>query len=423
MKRWHFFKRCTGCKPPTLLENIMTETTKTAEQFAAETKAAFDASINAVKGIAEEALGKSAKGEALAETFKQKADEALTELNAVNARLLEVEQSMVKRRNAGDPEAVKSLGQQFVEAENVQAFLASGSRSGKADLRIKATLTSLTTDAAGSIGAAVAPTRLPGIVALPQRRMTVRDLLTSGRMDGNSLEYVQEVGFNNSAAPVAEDAAKPSSDMQLSLVSTSAKVIAHWMKASRQMLDDVAQLQSVIDQRLLYGLAYAEELQLLSGDGTGQNLNGLIPQATAYSAPFAPSSGTAIDTVRLAMLQAALAEYPSSGVVMNPTDWARIELTKDTTGAYIIGNPQGTLSPTLWGVPVVATQAITVDKVLVGAFQMGAQLFDRWDARVEVGYVNDDFTKNLVTVLGEERLALAVYRPEAFIYADLGYVA
>jgi HK97 family phage major capsid protein len=71
---------------------------------------------------------------------------------------------------------------------------------------------------------------------------------------------------------------------------------------------------------------------------------------------------------------------------------------------------------------VVATQAITVDKFLVGAFKLGAQLFDRWDARVEVGYVNDDFTKNLVTILAEERLALAVYRPEAFIYGDFGNV-
>jgi hypothetical protein len=107
---------------------------------------------------------------------------------------------------------------------------------------------------------------------LPQRRMTVRDLLTPGQMDGNSLEYVKETGFTNNAAMVAEGAAKPSSDIQLDLITTSAKVIAHYMKASRQVLSDIAQLKSVIDQRLLYGLAYKEETQLLNGDGTGQNL-------------------------------------------------------------------------------------------------------------------------------------------------------
>ena len=94
------------------------------------------------------------------------------------------------------------------------------------------------------------------------------------------------------------------------------------------------------------------------------------------------------------------------------------QLAESGDGRYIIGNPQGTLTPTLWGLPVVATQAMTIRKFLTGAFKLGAQLFDRWDARVETGFVNDDFIKNLVTVLAEERLALAVYRPEAFIYGD-----
>ena len=117
---------------------------------------------------------------------------------------------------------------------------------------------------------------------------------------------------------MAEGAAKPSSDIQLDLKSTSAKVIAHWFKASRQSLDDVPQLRSLIDNRLLYGLAFKEELQLLSGDGTGQNLHGIIPQASAYAEPFTPDSGTNIDTLRLAMLQAVLAEYPATGHVLNP---------------------------------------------------------------------------------------------------------
>jgi HK97 family phage major capsid protein len=104
---------------------------------------------------------------------------------------------------------------------------------------------------------------------------------------------------------------------------------------------------------------------------------------------------------------------------MHPTDWATIETLKDADGRYIIGNPQGTTQPTLWGLPVVATQAITVRKFLTGAFKLGAQVFDRWSARVELATENeDDFIKNLVTILAEERLALAVYRPEAFIYGD-----
>ncbi|WP_436409596.1 phage major capsid protein [Kaistia defluvii] len=396
---------------------------KSASELATEIKADFQKSFDKVKEIAEEALGKAKSGEQLTEGIKQKADEALTKMNGLGEQIAEIEQKLARSGGGSDGEAHKSFGQQFVESDNFKAFADSKfGRTSKADLQIKATITSATSNAAGSAGAAVAPTRLAGINELPQRRLTVRDLISPGRMDGSALEYVKETGFTNSAAPVAEGAAKPGSDIQLSLVTTSAKVIAHWMKASRQILDDVAQLTSYIDERLLYGLAYVEEAQLLNGDGTGQNLNGIIPQATAYSAPITVSGATSIDMIRLMHLQAALAEFPSTGTVMHPSDWAWIELLKDTTGQYIIGNPQGGLSPTLWGLPVVATPAMSVDKVLTGAFRLGAQLFDRWDARVETGYVNDDFTKNLVTILAEERLALAVYRSESFIYGDFGRV-
>lgn len=401
----------------------MADETKSVADLAAEIKADHAKAVDAVKAIAEEALGKAKAGETLTGSVKEKADEALLKMNELQATVDTMAQKLARGDGGGEGERAKSFGEQFVENEGVKHFLASSPSKGKADIRIKATLTSATTDAAGSVGDAVNATRLPGVMPLPQRRLTVRDLLSQGRMDGNALEYVKETGFVNGAAPVAEGAVKPSSDLKFDLVTTSAKVIAHWMKASRQILDDVAQLRSIIDQRLIYGLAYVEEDQLLNGDGTGQNLNGIIPQATAYSAAFTPGSATAIDTIRLAMLQAALAEYPATGIVLHPTDWARMELTKDGDGRYIIGNPQGTIAPTLWGLPVVATQAMDVDTFLVGAFRLGAQVFDRWDARVEVGYVDDDFIRNLVTILAEERLALAVYRPEAFITGDLGFVA
>lgn len=396
----------------------MTET-KSAEQLATETKAAFEAKFDAVKEIAERALSMAEKGETFTAEDKARADEALTGMNGLKAQFEDMEQKLSRGMAGGDEQ--KSIGEQFVDSEGFKSFAgtAFSKNAGGADMRVKATLTSATTDAAGSVGAAVQTTRLPGILELPQRRMTIRDLITPGRMDGNSLEYVRETGFTNNAAIVAEGALKPSSDLKFDLVNTSAKVIAHWMKASRQILSDVSQLSSTIDQRLLYGLAYAEEQQILNGDGTGQNLNGIVPQATAFAPAFTPDMETPIDRIRLAMLQAALAEFPATGSVLHPTDWATIELTKDTTGRHIIGNPQGTAQPTLWGLPVVATQAMAQGKFLAGAFRLGAQLFDRWDARVETGYVDDDFIRNLVTILAEERLALAVYRPEAFIYGDV----
>ncbi len=368
----------------------------------------------------------AAKNAELSAETRTQVDALLLKQGELQANLQSAQQLLAKleANGAGGDVQHQSLGQQFVNNDDVKAFLSKTTPRGRADLTVKAAITSLTTDADGSAGDLVQTTRLAGVQALPQRRMTVRDLLTPGNMDGNALEYVKETGFTNNAGMVAEGAKKPESSIKFDLVSTTAKVIAHYMKASRQILSDASQLASLIDGRLRYGLAFKEEQQLLNGDGTGQNLLGIIPQATAFAAPFDPAgTETNIDNIRLAFLQAELAEFPSTGVVMNPIDWARIELLKDTTGRYIIGNPQGVLGATLWNRPVVTTQAITVDKFLAGAFKLGAQVFDRWQARVEVATENeDDFVKNMVTVLAEERLALAVYRPEAFIYGDFGNI-
>lgn len=392
----------------------------------AEIKAALDKISGQVREAGEKALAEAAKGVQMSTSNKEKVDELLLKQGELQANLQATQQALAKIESSGRGSDAphQTLGQRFIESDDVKAFLGKTTPRGRVDMTVNAAITSLTTDADGSAGDLVQTTRVPGVLGLPQRRMTVRDLISPGTMDGSALEYVKETGFTNSAAPVAEGVKKAESTLKFDLVSTTAKVIAHFVKASRQILSDAAQLQSLIDQRLRYGLAYKEELQLLNGDGTGQNLLGIIPQATAYVAPFDPAgTETGIDMIRLALLQAELAEYPSTGIVMNPTDWARTELLKDTTGRYIIGNPQGVIGAALWNRPVVTTQAIAVDKFLAGAFQMGAQVFDRWQARVEVATENeDDFVKNMVTVLAEERLALAVYRPEAFIYGDFGNV-
>uniref|UniRef100_UPI003CDF86B7 Major head protein n=1 Tax=Xanthomonas phage phiXacJX1 TaxID=3374911 RepID=UPI003CDF86B7 len=365
---------------------------------------------------------RAVKEQELNASVRAKVDELLMAQGALQADLKAAQQRIaeVEGNGAGGDVQHISIGQQFVNSDSFKAMAESGGQRGRAELNIKAAITSLTTNADGSAGATVQTTRLPGIRELPQRRMTIRSLLAQGTMEGNTLEYVRETGFTNAAAPVAEGAQKPESSLKFDLVQTSAKVIAHWMKASRQILSDSAQLQSFINARLLRGLEVVEENQLLNGNGTGQNLLGLLPQATAFAAPITVANATAVDRLRLALLQAQLAEFPATGIVLNPADWAGIELLKDTQGRYILGNPQGTLAPTLWGLPVVATQAMAAGQFLTGAFDAGAQVFDRWAARVEVATENqDDFIKNMVTILAEERLALAVYRPESFIKGSL----
>lgn len=394
--------------------------TKSAEQLADE----INARIDGVKGIAEDALSKAAAGESLTAAEKQKADEALAEVNGLKSRLDELEQKAA--RGGGEDAPDGTFGERFTASEGFKSFSGDARDGTRTSMKFdqKNDMTT-TTGGAGGMGAMVHPAYQPGLQMLPDRRMTIRDLIAPGQTDSAIISYDRETGFNNAAAMVAEGDAKPQSDITIEEVTVNTRVVAHWMRVTQQALSDVPQMRSIIDGRLRYGLDFKEESQLLNGDGTGQNLTGLVTAATAYAKPDASLADPSqiIDTLRYAMLQAALAEYPASGHIMNPIDWARIETLKDGDGNYIIGLPQGTASPTMWGLPVVATQAMAVDKFMTGSFSMATQIFDQWAVRIETGFQNDDFTRNKVTVLAEKRLALAVYRPEALIYGDFGNVA
>jgi HK97 family phage major capsid protein len=393
---------------------------KSAAELASEFKRDFETKHDKVKEIAEKALAEAEKGVKATGTVKELADEAILGMNEAKARLDELEQKMA--RGAGDGDVPRTAGERFVEDEQFKAFAGQTRPRGRVLVEVK-DITSLTTDAPGSAGALVNADRRGLQVELPQRRMTVRALLLPGTTASNSIEYEQEKLFTNNAAPTAEGTLKPQSELQFEDKTATVRTIAHWMRTSVQILADAPGLRSIIDQRLRYGLAYVEEQQLLNGSGTGQNLLGLVTASTPYAAPGSLAATTPLDTIRLMILQAALAEYPPNGIVMNPIDMAAIEMAKDDQGRYLIGNPQGGIAPTLWRLPVVETQAMGVDKALVGAFNLAAQIFDRQDATVDVSTEDqDNFVKNKVTIRAEERLALAIYRPQAIVYGDLGRV-
>lgn len=351
---------------------------------------------------------------------KEKVDQLLVNQGELQARLQAAEQKMVSLDSRGaDVQTLQSMGFQVADSDEWKAFASSKPGKGSSqNFSVKAAITS----AIGSGGSLVDPTRVPGIVGPGLRRLTVRDLLNWGRTNSNSVEYVRELGFTNNANVVSENPAsgKPESDLTFELDSAPVATIAHYVRASRQILDDAPMLQSYIDGRLIYGLKLVEENQLLNGSGVGLNINGLVTQATAYSNPGVTVVGeTAIDRLRIAMLQVELAEYYADGVVLNPIQWTEIELTKETTRGYIMANPSSIMGPTLWGRPVVATTAMADGDFLVGSFQMGAQGWDRQDVNVTVSFEDrDNFIKNMATILVEERLALTVYRPEAFVTGD-----
>lgn len=230
--------------------------TKSVAELATEIKGDFDKQVDVVKEIAEKALTEAGKGIEATDALKEKADEALNQLNELKESLAELEQKSL--RGGGEEGEEKSVGAQFTESEEFKSFQATQRQNGSASVDIKADLTT-TTGGAGGMGAAIHSQHLPGIQPLPQRRMTVRGLLMPGQADGPNIDYDRETGFANNADMVAEGDLKPQSDFTIEEVQTRTKVIAHWMRASKQTLSDVAQIRSIIDNRLLYGLAFKEE--------------------------------------------------------------------------------------------------------------------------------------------------------------------
>jgi HK97 family phage major capsid protein len=372
-----------------------------------------------VKAVAQQALDQAANAAGVSAETKDTADKLLLAQSEILGRVQSAEQIIARiEQGNGTREDVKSLGELIATSEQAKAF--NPQMRGSFSVTVpRAAIDS----SSGSAGDLIQPTRVPGIVAIPQQRLFVRDLLPVATTDSNSIEYVRESGFTNNANVVSENPTdpKPESDLTFELDTAPVVTIAHWIRASKQVLRNAGQLQGYINNRLLYGLRLREEAQLLKGSGVGLNMNGIYTQASAYANPgVVVQHETAIDRIRIMMLQVALAEYDADGIVINPIDWAEIELTKTDDNAYLMANPRGLLGPTLWGRPVVATKSLNANEALVGAFQLGAQVWQNEAANVTVSNQDrDNFVKNMVTILAEMDEALTVFRPEAFVKGSL----
>lgn len=420
---------------PGVLEGIMTASGGVAmsvEQLLEKVNQSLEKVKTEVKQTADKALEEATKAGSLSSEVKAAADRGLAELNQLlqastaltkkveegDARMRDLEQRL-EQRNRGTKEAPKSLGEIIVSDEAVKQFIGKGAK-GSVTVKVNNAITSATTSA----GDLIWSQRDPEVVGLPRRRLSIRQLLGQGRTTSNLIEYAKMVTRTNNADMVTEGGMKPESNYVWDRDDAPVRTIAHWVPVSRQAMDDIPQLQTEIDGELRYGLDLKEEQELLRGSGAGQHLHGLIPQATAYSAAFVVAGEQHIDILRLALLQASLAEYPADGIVLHPTDWARIELLKDGENRYLWAAPRnGMGQPALWGLPVIDTQAMNVDEFLVGAFRTAATIYDRMDTEVLISSEDrDNFVKNMLTVRAEKRLALAVKRPAALVTGDFGVV-
>lgn len=378
----------------------------------------LETTLGEVKEFAKEFREKHAEGSKVGDETKEKADKALTELTGLRSEITELSQKLAQGRRGGgeDGQALKSLGVEVANHDDIKAY-AEGGCKGTVGITVKAI-----TSGSGSAGALITPDRQSDIVQMPRMGLRVRDLLTPGQTESNSIEYAYQVTRTNNAAGTAETTQKPESVYEWAVDNAPVRTIAHWVPASRQAMDDILQLQSLIDGELRYGLDDAEDAELLLGDGTGQHLEGLYTVATAYSQPagVAVVGETKIDRLRLAILQVELADYSPDGMVIHPTQWANIELTKDSANGYIFANPQSMAGPVLWGRPVVSTRRIGANNFLTGNFKLAGQIFDRMDTEVRISDQDrDNFIKNMLTVRAEKRLALVIRRAAALVKGSL----
>ena len=340
------------------------------------------------------------------------------------------------------PTEAKSLGQMFTDSPEFKSL--QGGRNGanmvspfvlnssvaNAGFNVKDVYSALPTGTPGSFGTI----QRDAMVTPPTRTKRVRDLFPARTTTAAVIEYFRMLGFTtpgttavNNAGPVAERsggafAAKPQSSFQFVGEQAPVRTLAHWEAAHRNVLADEPQLRSIIDNELLYGLRLQEDYQILQGDGTGENLKGILETTGIQTYDWSdgattPVADTKADAIRRAATLALLAYYEPTGVVLNPQDWEDIELTKDANGQYLIAVSVAMGGePKLWRVPVVDTPAMPVGQALIGAFGTGAQLYDREQASIRISEQHADFfVRNAIVILAEQRLALAVKRPESFV--------
>jgi len=267
------------------------------------------------------------------------------------------------------------------------------------------------------------------MVERQRRTSRVRDLFPVTRTDSATIEFFQVVGFTNAASTVPQRnegntafGLKPQSSLSFSSQQVAVRTIAHWEAAHRNVLADEPQLRGIIDNELLYGLRLTEDAQILAGTGQGEDLLGILntPGIQSYNwsgGVTTPVPDTKADALRRAATLAFLSFYEPTGVVVHPNDWEDIELTKNSQGDYLLAVSIALGGePRVWRMPVVDSPAIQEGTALLGSFGIGAQIYDREQANIRVAEQHSDFfVRNAVVVLAEERLAVAVKRPESFV--------
>jgi len=360
---------------------------------------------------------------------------ALTKVGDLENQLKAVAQRSSRPPGSGPGSMeLKSLAQQVVETDQFKACSFNGrfamQSTVKGRLRPDYTKAGTTIIEGGPTvitppvgGIPIFPYR-HGLVPQPFPPIVMRDVVPVLPLDGtNAVEYVQETWtYPGADYQVLEGDKKFQTGVTYTDKTANVRTIANFVKVSRQMASDVPFIMSTIQQKLSMFVLLKEDREILYGDNSAGHLHGLMPQATAlasfWTAPGTNNTFTSVDELNIAETHIENLFYFPTAVILNPTDEAKIEMMKTTFGSYVLNDraPREDGLMRLWGLPVVTTPNMAVGDFLVGAFPGNCTLFDRETVTVEIAFQNeDDFVRNLVTIRAEERVAFAVFTPQAFV--------
>ena len=363
---------------------------------------------NAVKSTElEKAIEAKASKDDIEALKNELKENQVSQIKALNDTLKEYGVA-IKKLSAGErDEAAKNVSSLYKGLKEGQSTLDAIKNGGSDKLKFKAAGTMLiSTNISG--GNVPVEQRLSGLDDIPSREVRLLSIVSRGTASSNVISWVSKVNRDGAAAGTAEGTLKNQIDFDIIVNSENVKKFTAYIKISEEMVDDIDFMNTEINNELVSELLRAIELQVYSGDGTGLNLNGIVTQATAFvaaTAPVAVDNANLVDVLRTAITQIKIAnQMPPNYIMLHPTDvLGLLQIKRSTTDKAYIDALQlvaGNLS--LDGVPIIETTLVTVDTYLVGDFTK-ATVFDKGSISVEVGRSDDDFVKNLVTVLAEWR--------------------
>jgi HK97 family phage major capsid protein len=354
--------------------------------------------------------------------------EMLAQVSSLDSEYKKLAAELIAVQQKSDKKDVKetavSFGASFVHSESFKAF-----KEGRST---KAAHTFQANTILGEGGSPQNPTNdivplqtLPGIVGGAFRALRVLDVVPGGQATGNTVHYTRETSWTNDAAETAEGGTKPESDLVFEGVDVPVRTIAHFIKVSKQVLDDAPMLESYINIRLTHGLRQRLEYQVINGNGTAPNISGILGSGN-YTAVTAGTTDNDFDFANRLKYEVVASDYAPSVYMINPEDWGRMERKKVGTGddRYVgadgaISYLNNGLTPMLWGLPVVASNNVPAGTLICAASD-AMMFFERQGVTIEMFEQDgDNVQKNLITIRGEMRGAFAVFRPAAICAGTL----